>query len=138
VVIVRSGTNDVFSLAPRTTDFDALMAAVRANVPRAKVVLITLRHFARYPDTDANVSAWNAHIRTLTPSFGAAVVDLENDPQRVSCFRMAALHAPEFGRRRPPWNSRRPQQCCANSANSDRRRSRHRSVAVVSPLRAFV
>jgi lysophospholipase L1-like esterase len=84
VVIVEAGTNDVFSPAPRTTDFDALMAAVRANVPRAKVVLITLRHFARYPDTDANVSAWNAHIRTLALSFGATVVDLENDPQ---CYR---------------------------------------------------
>jgi lysophospholipase L1-like esterase len=81
VVIVEAGTNDVFSPAPRTADFDALVAAVRAKVPRAKVVLITLRHFARYPSTDAKVTAWNAHIRTLAPSFGATVVDLESDPQ---------------------------------------------------------
>jgi len=81
VVIVEAGTNDVMSAAPQTADLDALMAAVRAKVPRAKVVLITLRHFARYPSTDADVVAWNAHIRSLAPSFGATVVDLENDPQ---------------------------------------------------------
>jgi lysophospholipase L1-like esterase len=81
VVIVEAGTNDVFSPVPRTADFDALMAAVRAKVPRAKVVLITVRHFARYPFTDANVTAWNAHIRALAPAFAATVVDLENDPQ---------------------------------------------------------
>jgi lysophospholipase L1-like esterase len=81
VVIIEAGTNDVFSPAPRTTDYDALVAAVRAKVPRAKVVLITLRHFARYPSTDAYVAEWNAHIRTLAPSIGATVVDLENDPQ---------------------------------------------------------
>jgi lysophospholipase L1-like esterase len=81
VVIVEVGTNDVLSATPRTADFDALMAAVRAKVPRAKVVLITLRYFARYPSTDANVAAWNAHIRGVAPSFGATVVDLENDSQ---------------------------------------------------------
>jgi hypothetical protein len=56
-------SSSVLIIAPRTPDFDALMAAARAKVPRAKVVLVTLRRFARYPSTDANVAAWNAHIR---------------------------------------------------------------------------
>jgi lysophospholipase L1-like esterase len=81
VVIIEAGTNDVFSPAPKTADYDALMAAVRAKAPRAKVVLITVRHLARYPYTDSNVKAWDAHIRTLARSAGAAVVDLETDPQ---------------------------------------------------------
>src|ERR1035441_5011775 len=81
VVIIEAGTNDVLSPAPRTADFDVLMAAVRAKVPRAKLVMITVRHLARYPRTDAGVKTWDEHIRTLARSFGATVVDLERDPQ---------------------------------------------------------
>jgi lysophospholipase L1-like esterase len=81
VVILEAGTNDVLSPAPRTADFDVLMAAVRAKVPRAKLVVITVRHLARYPRTDAGVKTWDEHIRTLASSFGATVVDLESDPQ---------------------------------------------------------
>jgi len=108
VVVVYVGTNDVSIaadfLAPAPValekirvleaNVDPLIAAVRARVPAARLVLITVRDFGRVQRqlkldstrfTAAGFTAavvdWNAHLRAVAAQYGAAVLDLEKDPQ---------------------------------------------------------
>ncbi len=108
VVVVYAGTNDVSAAADFRADaptairqaqyfepsFDALVAAVRARVPAARLIVVTVRDFGRVqreanlPEdrfiADARTAAtheWDAHQRAVAMRNGATVLDLETDAQ---------------------------------------------------------
>jgi lysophospholipase L1-like esterase len=80
VVIAYGGTNDAFPHVDPAA-VDDLVAAIRARVPKAKIVLLTVRHLVRWTAADAWVPTWNAHVRAVAKSSGAILVDQEQSPQ---------------------------------------------------------
>lgn len=103
-VILNVGTNDATAAASRSepaaaakrvkvfeADFDRLVTAVRARVPRAQIVLVTVRDLGRggvhgpgvrEPSLTAAVREWDDHERRYAAAHGiTAVVDTETDPQ---------------------------------------------------------
>lgn len=108
IVVIYAGTNDVAASSERSASpaeavhrtqyfepgFDVLVASVRARVPLARLIVITVRDFGRVQkyfkltdplhDADnftAAVHEWDAHLRTVAASAGAEVLDLETDAQ---------------------------------------------------------
>lgn len=84
VVVAFAGTNDCLRQAD-PAGLDALVAALRAQAPRAKLILLTVRRMTFTPGVASYASqTWNPHVRSLAASVGATVVDLENDPKAYS------------------------------------------------------
>jgi len=104
-VVIYVGTNDVAAAASHSDpalaakraktilapDLDKLVDAVRARVPRAQIVLVTVRDQGRSgvhgpdvtePSLTAAVHEWDDHERRYAADHGiTAVLDTETDPQ---------------------------------------------------------
>lgn len=124
VVVLNVGTNDAGVAAIGTTveqalekvraefpSADALIAAVRARVPNARIVVITVRDLGRaeaaYTDASAPAlsaasAAWNRHLRELAARHGAVVLDIETDPDwyRRSEYDPTGIHPTDEGAQR--------------------------------------
>jgi lysophospholipase L1-like esterase len=81
VVVAYAGTNDCFRQAD-PMKIDGLVTAIRTRVPKAKLVLLTVRKMSGYPNAIMwAVQTWNPRLRAIAAAAGATLVDLENDPR---------------------------------------------------------
>jgi hypothetical protein len=78
VVVINTGVNDVSGGRPNA-DFNALVAAIQARVPSAKLVFVLCRQYGAFSlaSPSAAVNSWNANVQAVATSIGAsaAVVD---------------------------------------------------------------
>jgi len=103
LAVVNAGTNDVGvscraatphaaveAVRRRLPDADTLFAAIGERLPRARVIVVTVRDLGRagayYPDAPAEsltaaAHEWNARMRTLAAQHGATLIDLERSAE---------------------------------------------------------
>ena len=102
-VIVNCGANELRQGDPTAfVDFDNVIAAVRAQAPRAHLVIVDERNLATPPGnaytvTPAMVTAWNTHEQTVAASVGATFFDIQNNAAVYGANWPDNLHPDEAG-----------------------------------------
>jgi lysophospholipase L1-like esterase len=75
VVIYEGGTNDlIYTGLAALPRIDAVIAAIRARAPHAKILVIGVRGLRNVPD--ASIRRWNERERTAAHNAGARYIDL--------------------------------------------------------------
>jgi lysophospholipase L1-like esterase len=75
VVIYEGGTNDlIYTGLGALPRIGAVIAAIRARAPHAKIVVVGLRDFGKAPD--ASIRRWNEEERSAARDAGALYIDL--------------------------------------------------------------
>jgi lysophospholipase L1-like esterase len=118
-VVVNAGTNDIWpiargqaTLAAREADYDALIRHVQATVPKATIVIVTVRDLGRLATPQrsplgiapaalsAASNAWAAHQRVVAQRIGARVLDLNAGPYYNPADFTDEVHPTEQGQAR--------------------------------------